>query len=360
MKKLKEEHTSMKKLAFLALALAMVLSVTACAPAAPTSTTPAAEAPDAPAADAPSGEKPIPTIAFVPKVIGQAWWDYTRDSGVLAWAEETGYEVRYVGPTEVDAAAQVQIMSDIVAQGVDILCFSPNDPAAVENICKEARDQGIIVISTEASGMTNIDYNVEAFDEAGFGGFMMDILAEQMGEEGEWVQTVGSMTMESQVNWADAALARQQEKFPDMVLVPDARVADGSDAERAYELAKEMLQKYPNLKGFQTNGSFGAPGVCRAIKELDATGVYVVGTSIPSEVSEYLHDGVMIAGALWDPAIAAKAMLNLGLKMYYGEEIVDGMDLGIEGYNNIKIVGRVIEGAGMIAITKENVDSFTF
>ena len=133
-------------------------------------------------AAAPSGE--TPTIAFVPKVMGQAWWDYVQKN-VEEWASTNGIEVIYKGPTEVDAAAQVQIMTDLVNQGVDILCFSPNDPAACEAICKEARDKGIIVISTEASGMENIDYDVEAFDETGLGGFLMDQLAAQMGEEGQ-------------------------------------------------------------------------------------------------------------------------------------------------------------------------------
>ena len=306
-----------------------------------------------------SGKK-APVIAFVPKVIGQAWWDYTRDAGVLAWGKETGNNVMYKGPTEVDAAAQVQIMTDLVAQGVDILCFSPNDPASLENICKEARAKGIIVVCTEASGMTNIDYDIEAFDEKGFGGFMMDILGDQMGGTGKWVQTVGSFTMESQVNWADAALARQQEKYPKLELVPDKRVEDGSDAENSYELAKQLIKKYPDLKGFQCNGSFGAPGVCRAIQELGRKDILVVGTTIPSEVRDYLKSGILKAGALWDPALSAKAMLNLGMKMYNGEKITDGMDLGIKGYNNVKITGKVIQGQGMIAITKDNVDNFTF
>jgi len=334
----------MKKLRVLALVLLLVMSIVAVGLPAQS-----------------FAEAKTPVIAFVPKVIGQAWWDYTRDAGALAWAKETGIDVMYKGPTEVDAAAQVQIMTDIVAQGVDILCFSPNDPAACENICKEAREKGIIVIATEASGMTNVDFDLEAFDEKGFGGFMMDILGEQMGGEGEYVQTVGSMTMESHMNWADAALARQKEKFPNLVLVPDERVADGSDAEGSYELAKELIKKYPNLKGFQCNGSFGAPGVCRAIKELGlADKILVVGTTIPSEVRDYLHEGILKAGALWDPALSAKAMLNLGVMLYNGETIDNGSDLGVEGYRDIVVKGTLIEGQGMIAITKDNVDDFTF
>ena len=119
----------MKKIIALLLAVIMVLGLVACGAkqeaAAPEAT------PEAAPEAAPAKDKP--TIAFVPKVIGQAWWDYVQ-TGVEAWAKETGYDVIYKGPAEVDAAAQVQIMTDLVNQGVDILCFSPNDPAACEEI----------------------------------------------------------------------------------------------------------------------------------------------------------------------------------------------------------------------------------
>lgn len=307
---------------------------------------------------APSGD--VPTIAFVPKVMGQAWWDYVQKN-VEEWATESGIEVIYKGPTEVDAAAQVQIMTDLVNQGVDILCFSPNDPAACEAICKEAREKGIIVIATEASGMENVDYDVEAFDETGLGGFLMDQLAEQMGEEGQYITMVGSMTMESQNNWADAAVARQEEAYPNMELVPDKRVADDSDAEKAYQLTKEMIQKYPDLKGILGTGSFDAPGAARAIQELGLTGkVFAISVAMPLEVKDYLQDGTLGSVALWDPGLSAKAMLNLGVKMHNGEEIATGADLGVDGYNAVDIQGKVIVGQGQIAVTMENVDDFGF
>ena len=277
------------------------------------------------------------------------------------WASENGIDVIYKGPTDTDAAAQVQIMTDLVNQGVDVLCFSPNDPDACEEICKEAMEKGIIVIATEASGMLNVNYDIEAFDEAGLGGFLMDQLAAQMGEEGEYITMVGSMTMESQNNWADAAIARAEEAYPNMTLVPDKRVADDSDAEKAYELTKELLQKYPNLKGILGTGSFDAPGCARAIQELGLTGqVFAISVAMPLEVKDYLADGTLGSVALWDAGITAKAMLNLGVKLFNGEEIATGADLGEEGYDNVTVDGTLIVGEGQIAITMDNVDDFGF
>jgi simple sugar transport system substrate-binding protein len=270
----------------------------------------------------------------VPKVIGQAWWDYVGE-GVKAWAEENAdiAEVIYKGPAEVDAAAQVQIMTDLVNQGVDALLFSPNDPNACEEICKQAKDAGIIVISTEAATMTNVHYDVEAFNDAGLGAFLMDVLAEQMGEEGEYITMVGSMTMESHNNWADAAVARAQEAYPNMTLVADARVSSESDAEVAYNKVKELKQKYPNLKGILGTSSFDAPGAARAIDELGLTGkVFAISVAMPSETKDYLKSGVLQCVGLWDPALTAVVMLNMAVDMLNGVEIATGYNAGVAGY----------------------------
>ena len=301
-----------------------------------------------------------PVIAFVPKVIGQAWWDYVK-TGVEDWAKANDMEVIYKGPAEVDSAAQVQIMTDLVNQGIDVLCFSPIDPTACEEICKTAREKGIIVISTEAATMTNVDYDVEAFNDAGLGGFLMDELAKMMGEKGEYITMVGSMTMESHNNWADAAEARAKEKYPNMTLVADKRVSSESDSEKAYQLTKELLQKYPNLKGILGTSSFDAPGAARAIKELGLTGkVFAISVAMPSETKTFLKEGVLQSVGLWDPALSAKAMLNLAVKMYNGEKIETGADLGVEGYTKVDITGTLVVGQGSLAITKDNVDNFTF
>ena len=302
-----------------------------------------------------------PTIAFVPKVIGQPWWDNV-EKNVKEWADETGIEVIYQGPSDVDATAQVKIMTDLVNQGeIDVLCFSPNDPDACEAICKEAMDKGIVVIATEASGMENVNYDIEAFDEAGMGAFLMDQLAAQMGEEGQYITMVGSFTMESQNNWADAAVERQKEAYPNMELVPDERVEDNSDAEEAYNLTKELLTKYPELKGILGTGSFDAPGAARAIQELGLTGqVFAISVAMPLEVKDYLLDGTLGSVGLWDAGITAKAMLNLGVKLAAGETVETGADLGVEGYDNVEIDGTVIIGQGQIAVTTENVDDFGF
>ena len=66
---------------------------------------------------------------------------------------------------------------------------------------------------------------------------------------------------------------------------------------------------------------------------------------------------------LWDPADAGYALASLAAKILDGEEIVDGIDLGVVGYESMQFSSvnpKVLEGAGWVVINKDNVDSFGF
>ena len=67
-------------------------------------------------------ESETPTIAFVPKVTGQAWWDHVQEN-VEEWAADEGIDFIYKGPTDTDAAAQVQIMTGLGKSGCRHLMF---------------------------------------------------------------------------------------------------------------------------------------------------------------------------------------------------------------------------------------------
>ena len=81
------------------------------------------------------------------------------------------------GPSKADAALQVQVVEDLIAQGVDALCVVPFSAEALEPVLKKARDQNIVVVTHEASAHQNVDYDVEAFDNAAYGVHFMDALA---------------------------------------------------------------------------------------------------------------------------------------------------------------------------------------
>ena len=151
-------------------------------------------------------------VANLPKSVGGAWFNRMA-VGIETYGEESGNEAFQTGADKGDAALQVKEVENLIAQMVDVLTIVPVSPEALEPVLTKAREAGIVVISHEAQGITNVDYDVEAFDGAAYGAHLMDLLAESMGEEGDYIISVGSLTAASHMSWANGALARQTEDF---------------------------------------------------------------------------------------------------------------------------------------------------
>jgi simple sugar transport system substrate-binding protein len=188
----------------------------------------------------------------------------------------------------------------------------------------------------------------------------MDHLAERMDEQGEYAVFVGTLGSQTHNQWVDAAIARQREAYPDMTLVGEKNeVFD--DPEQAYEKAKELLAAHPDLKGFQGSGSTDVAGIGRAVAEAgmeDET--VVVGTSLPSIAGDLLESGAIDVIGFWDPANAGEACYAVALKLLDGEPIETGSDLGVEGYDDVVIEGKVIYGDAAVYVTAENAGEYPF
>lgn len=299
-------------------------------------------------------------IANLVKQIGSAWYQ-RQQLGLDAINEEyDNVEAFMVGPETADAALQVQMMEDLIAQGVDAIVVVPISVETLEPVCQKARDAGIVVISHEAAGMSGVDYDVEAFDNAAYGAYMMDNLAAAMGEEGQYATFVGYLTSKSHIEWMDAAVARQKEAYPNMELVAD-KIEDHDDTTTGYEKAVELIKTYPDLKGILGGSMSGTQGLGLAIDEMGLSGkIAATGTCIPSVCGEYLEIGALNCSSFWDPAGAGYATNKVALLALMGEEITEGMDLGYAGYNAITMVDNVIYGADMITATAENMADYPY
>ena len=303
-------------------------------------------------------------IALVPKDSTNAWF-VRMEVGVREFAADTGLNAFQKGPAKTDAALQVQVIQDLIAQGVDAICVVPVDPTALEPVLGEALDKGIVVVTHEASFQENTMYDIEAFNNADYGAFIMDNLAKAMGESGIYTTMVGHVTNASHNEWADGGVEHQISSYPQMQLMEaEPRVESEDNMERAYEKAKELFKKYPDLKGIMGTSSKDAPGVSRAIEEMGLKNkVFVAGTGLVSESRPFLESGTLQYITLWDPKDAGYAMCSLAVKILRGEEITNGLDLGLPGYDNMQFApgsDKVLLGSGWIVMDKNNMDDYNF
>lgn len=300
-------------------------------------------------------EKGEYTIAVVPKLTALAWYE-RMEEGVEEYAEETGVDAFFTGPSEADGALQAQCIEDLISQGVDAICVVPFSTESLESVLKKARDQGIVVITHEAPGMTNVDYDIEAFENAEYGEHLMEALGEACEGTGKYIQTVGALTSASHMEWVEAAENYQKENFPDMSKYGDL-VETSDDQDTAYNKVKEVLTANPEIVGIQGSAMPDISGAALAVEEMGLSGkVKLAGTALVSNAGEYVRNGTIDMISFWDPALAGKAMIEAAVKVLNGETLEDGVDLGVEGYHSMKLEGNVLTGDAWIDVTDENVD----
>ena len=305
------------------------------------------------------------TIAVVVKD-GTSDWFKRMQIGVDEFGNSKTVNVIQKGPANADAASQVQLVEDMINQGVDALCIVPIDPGALESVLEKAMEKGIVVISHEASDLKNTLFDLEAFTAKEFGNAMMKELAKAMGEKGQYAQMVAYTTSTTHMEYSNAEFEFQKENYPNMSLinntVPSAESSEKVDI--AYEKSKELLKANPELAGFTGAASVDILGEAQAVEELGLTDkVSIVGVGTPNATRDYVKNGTIDAVCLWDPASAGYTMCNLAYKVLAGEEIKENIDLEQTGYESIKIekgANNCVLGNAPLILNTSNIDEYDF
>lgn len=347
----------MKKLICMVLVVCM-LSMVACAPAEKEVTGETA----APATDESTTVKENEdyTIVMVAKHEGISWFDDMR-IGVEEFAEVTGVNAYQIAPEGGDPAKQVQMVEDLIAQGVDAICVVPNDTKSMAPVLDKAREAGIVVIGHEAPDiLDSVDFDLEAFPNEEQGIRFGENLAKAMNGEGKYASFVGMLTMTPHMIWWENCVKYCEENYPKMECVTPEPLEDKNDNKLAYDKAIEVLKANPDVKGFTDSAASGA-GIAQALKDKQRDDIVVVSTAVPSMSGAYIKEGYMYAGLCWRPADAGYVSCEIALALLKGETIEAGMDFSKDGYKNIRIMeGNMLVGDAPLVLTPENIDDYTF
>jgi ABC-type sugar transport system, periplasmic component len=300
------------------------------------------------------------TIYVILRIEGDSYWDNIARGSKIA-GEDTGHEVICSSPTDFDAAAQIAILQDAIAQKPDAICITPIENDACEPLLKQAMDQGIVIITSEGRGMENHDWDISAVNTPNYGKHAMDVLAEGMGEEGEFILMTGNLTNTGQMSRLEAMKERWEEAYPNMTMATDIVAPTSQTADAALSFFKELLVTYPNLKGIYAHESTAQASL--AVEEAGKIGqVTVVGYSMPDEAGQYLENGSMYRSIVASPVSRGSAQVILAIKCIEGVEIVNGIDLGYMGFDAIVVDTELKEvtGNSFVDITKDNYKEYDF
>ncbi|WP_309083413.1 rhamnose ABC transporter substrate-binding protein [Chelativorans sp.] len=240
-------------------------------------------------------------IALVVKSLGNGFFD-AANKGAQEAAKEIGdVEVIYTGPTSATAEGQIEIINSLIAQQVDAIAISANDPDALVPALKKAMDRGITVISWD-SGVApeGREMHLNPSDTDLIGETIIKLAADYLPEGGDVAILSASSTATNQNAWIEAAKKVLPEKFPNINLV--TVVYGDDDSVKSTNEAKGLIASHPNLKAIIAPTTVGVVAAAQVVTDQNLIGkINVTGLALPSEFKKFIDNGASQAVALWNP-----------------------------------------------------------
>ncbi|MCM3701364.1 autoinducer 2 ABC transporter substrate-binding protein [Paenibacillus macerans] len=297
------------------------------------------------------------TIGMVPKATENSYFNLVED-GAREAAADLGANLLYEGSPVADTGQQIRVIQSLISRKVDLIAVSANDSAKLLPVLREAKQSGIRVITwdsdTEPEGR---ELFVNMVDPETLGRHLLDALAMQMDEAGQYAILSGASTASNMNEWMKWIKAQNAQYYPDMKLVETAAAND--DPQLAYTEAIRLMEKYPDLAGIIGTSSVALPAAAKALEDKRQAGsIHAVGLSTPNLMREYLKNGTVKNATLWSPKRLGYLTIVLAVNLLDGQAPVNGQV--VRNVGEIRVKGDSVIMGEPLDFTKDNVDEYVF
>ncbi|RCS23600.1 rhamnose ABC transporter substrate-binding protein [Phyllobacterium salinisoli] len=300
-------------------------------------------------------------IALVVKSLGNGFFE-AANKGAQEAAKELGdVEIIYTGPTTTTAEGQIEVINSLIAQGVDAIAISANDPDAVVPALKKAAQRGIKVISWD-SGVAPAGriMHLNPSSNELIGNMCLKLAASHLPDgKGDFAILSATTTSTNQNTWIEE-MKKQLPKYPGLNLVTTVYGDDLAD--KSYREAQGLLTSHPNVKVIVAPTTVGVLAAAQAVKDAGKIGqVYVTGLGLPSEMAGAIKSGATKEFAIWNPIDLGYTTTEIAYHLVKGD--ADGkpgteIDAGRMGKIKIGENGEAAMSDPFI-YNAENIDEFS-
>ena len=215
--------------------------------------------------------------------------------------EAIGVEMVTKSPESATVDGQIQIVKELMAQGVKGIAIAANDAAALEPTIKAAREAGIVVVTldsdTKGSQMFVNQAGVEQVAQV-----LVDSIWDMAGGEGEFAVLSASSTATNQNAWIDAMkkIIAGNDKYAKLKWVET--VYGDDEAQKSTDEMQNLMTKYPNLEVVCCPTTVGILAAAKVVSNDPSCGIKVAGLGLPSEMKDYVGEGKACPYMyLWNP-----------------------------------------------------------
>ncbi|MUN74589.1 rhamnose ABC transporter substrate-binding protein [Enterococcus casseliflavus] len=242
------------------------------------------------------------TYAIVAKSAGNPF-NEKQIEGFKKAIEEQGYQVIEKTPDQPTAEQQINIIQELITQGVDGIAIAANDENALQPALKQAMDQGIAVTSFDSAvNQESRQAHVNQTDPKAIAVAMMDAVLDLAGGEGQFAILSATSTATNQNTWIAGMeeLMAEDEKYAGLELV---KIAYGDDLrDKSTSETEALLQSFPDLRVIMSPSTVGIAAAAKVVQDKGVSdNIKVTGLGLPSEMAAYIDNDVCPYMYLWNP-----------------------------------------------------------
>lgn len=272
-------------------------------------------------------------IVFIPKSTSPEFefWQTVKMGAELA-AKEENVKIETRGPLlERNIEDQKEILKEAIQEKCDIILLAATNVDALKDLVEEARREGILLLTVDSTVEGVADVTNVATDSVQAAAVLTNYLAQLIDKQGEVIMinfVEGASTAEER----DLGYKQEISKYPNIIMHPTV-YTEGTTSD-AYKATKEVLKKYPNLKGIVASNQQVTDAVCDAIQEMGLKEkVDVVGFDSSKTIIYSLERDIIDAIVVQKPFNMGYLAVKNALQAYYGENIPNYVDTGYKLIN---------------------------
>jgi ribose transport system substrate-binding protein len=196
------------------------------------------------------------TIAWIPKGLNNPVFEVGR-AGAIAKAAELSaagpvdVQVLYAGSVDSDGSEQARVIDDTIAQGVNAIAISCDDPTACIDPINRAVNAGIPVMTWDADSPQSKRFTFMGLDNIKAGHAGASMLVQAMGTQGKvaiLTGVPGADNLEERIRGFREGLAN----YPDIQII--ATVVTNDDINLGVQAVEDTMQAHPDIKGWYFAG----------------------------------------------------------------------------------------------------------
>jgi rhamnose transport system substrate-binding protein len=300
------------------------------------------------------------SIVVMPKSLGNKYFG-ASDAGAKTAIESFGGTYTEAGSNEAAPNSQSPFIQTAIQNGAGAIVLAANDPQAVCADLKSAQAAGIKIVTFDSD--TNCrDAFINQATVDGVAQGLVDLAIKKFGTTAAQIAIESGGPNATNLNaWVDAIKSKMAAQAPNIQIV-DVVYGNDVDAD-SYNAAKGVITAHPELDGIIAPDSVAVKEAAHYLQDTpDLAGkIWLTGLGLPSELRDYVKNGVFDQFGLWDVGALGQ------LAAYTAKALIDGTITGTEGEKfttplgdfTVAAKGEIVLGP-LFIFDKANVDNFNF